>query len=153
MVSITPLTRILFLVAVVSIGFGYLKAYTGPFLGVTLTKVGYGMEQIARIQTILAALLTVGSWAATAAIAIVSYHDGTEYKLTMSSAVALIILAYLAEVVGNFLGAVICQIQIPEYPIIQFSISEIVTSYTYVYICLIGVLAANYVRELARKKT
>jgi zinc transporter ZupT len=86
------------------------------------------------------------------AITAVSYRCGAGYKLTKLSGFILIVLAYLSEMLGNLVGTAIYQIQTPEYPVLQFMLLEIGSSYGYIYMVLIGILAANYVRELQKQK-
>jgi len=145
--DIKPLTPILATVGLLSIVFGYVKAYTGPFFLISLHKAGYTPEAIYAIYSILTVSLAVSSLAVLLVISGVSYHYGAMYKLTLVSGFVLVVLVYLTEVLGSLVGAVIYQIQAPEYAVLSSLKFQILTSYSSVYLCLIGVLAANYVRE------
>jgi len=152
LVAIKPLTPVLTFVGILSVVFGYIRAYTGPFFITSLHDAGYELEQIALIEENLSVFWTVSALASIIAIIAVSYRYGAGYKLTKLSGFILIILAYLTEMLGNLVGAAICQIQTPKYPVFRFMLPEIVFSYGYIYLVLIGILAANYVRELRNQK-
>jgi len=153
LVNLKPLTPILTLVGLFSTGLGYLRAYTGPFFIVSLLKAGYTYEQIASIHLLLAVFWVVSALAILIILVGVSYRYGVKYKLTLVSGFVLVVLVYLAELLGNLIGVAVYQIQATDYPILPTMTLEILTSYGYVYFCLIGVLAANYVRETRQQLT
>jgi len=152
LVDMRSLYPILLAVGLVSVGYGYLRAYTGPFFPVILRDAGYSAEAIGSILVALGWFWTISGFGILALITLVSYRYGSRYRLTLLSGFVFIVLVYLTELVGNFVGTAIYQIQVLRYPILSVSLLNIVASYGYVEFALIGVLTANYVREVRQKQ-
>lgn len=136
-----------------SLGYGYLEAYTGPYFFLTLRDAGYSYEAIAALMATLYMFWTAFGFGVLVLIVLVSYHYGSRYRLTMVSGFVLIALVYLTELFGHLAGLLIYQIQAPRFPIFLQLYPQQLASYGYVVYTLIGVLAANYIREIRPKET
>jgi hypothetical protein len=152
LVDVKPLSRILAFVGFFSVSLGYVKAYVGPFFTASMHNAGYTYQQISSIFLFFSIFWLLAGFAVLFALVFISYHYGAKYTLTLRSGFVLVLLVYLVEILGNLVGVAIYQIQVIEYPTLKAMIFEILMSYSYVYPCLIGVLAANYVRERSKTK-
>jgi len=153
LISLKSLALIILAVGLVSVTFGYLDAYFGPYFPAILREAGYTLESIGALLSVLYIFRAIADLVALGVVVFISYHYGREYKLTMVSGPALIILLYLAELFGHLVGAAFYQIQTPWYPVFWVMLPQMVADYSYVLFSLIGVLAANYTRESKQNQT
>ncbi len=153
MVDLRPLTPIILVVGLISLAYGYLEAYTGPYFVLTLHDAGYGYEAIAALMATLNMFWIASGFGVLVLIVLVSYHYGSRYRLTMVSGFVLIVLVYLTQLSGHLVGLGVYQIQTPRFPIFLVSYLQHLVSYSYVVYALIGVLAANYGREIRQKQS
>jgi len=153
LVDLRPLTTILLAVGLLSLAFGYLGAYAGPYFALTLRDAGYSYKAIGALMATLSMFWMASSFGVLVLIVLVSYNYGIRYRLTVVSGFVLIVLVYLTELFGHLVGLGVYQIQAPRFPIFLLLYPQHLTSYSYVMYTLIGVLAANYVREIRHKQT
>lgn len=125
-----------------------------PFWVHMLTEAGFAYEEINTVlmfRSILFQVLSVGS---SVGLLLLNYYLGKRYKLTRRSTIVFIFVLIIPILLGLFLGYGIKQLQLPQYPILNWNIAlEIPNELSYTIIwCMSGMLAGNYKREIEQKE-
>ncbi len=149
--NLSSLFWVITVVFAFSLFFGYWRADT-PFKGIILTEdFAYSPLEAGQFLFLLSFVILITEISGSAVIFAVSYYSGKQVKLSLNSALILLVLLTCVILGGTLMGHLIRQIQIPQYTLLHP---------TYVLLTILGnlllplswsfagLLAGNYRREL-----
>jgi hypothetical protein len=141
---------VLVIVLAFSIYGGYVQAVS-PWLSIILLDSGLSIEQIGTYLMYVNIVTVVVGYSGIALNLVASYYSGKKYVLTRKSALILVLLLIAATWVGRFIGYVIRQVQLPQYPVFNVNFLLQLIDMSFVAWSMVGILAGNYKREADKR--
>ena len=139
-----PLCIVVIVVLALSIWWGYWRAIS-PYQTLILRDAGYSMEEIAQFYSVLTIVYITVGYGGSFFILLSSYYSGKEYIVNKKSAVIFLFFLIIAIWVGNLIGYIIRQIELPQYPIfnLNFVVETLTSMQGPILWSFVGLLAGN----------
>ena len=148
-----PLYIVVIVVLALSIWWAYWRAIR-PYQTLILRDAGYTMEEIAQFYFVLAIVYTTVGYGGSFFILLSSYYSGKVYIVNKQSAAIFLFFLIIAIWIGNLIGYVIRQIELPQYPILNlnFVVETLTSMQGPVLWSFVGLLAGNLKTRVVQRE-
>jgi len=119
-----------------------------------LSEAGLAPQEIGAALMFRSIVFGVVSICTSVGLLLLNYYLGKRYRLTKTSTIVFVSTLVISILLGLLLGYGIKQLQLPQYPILNWGIIieipyELSSTITW---CMLGMLAGNYKREIEEKR-
>lgn len=103
------------------------------------------MEEVGQFHFVLSIATLIVGYGGAFFILLAGYYSGREYELNKTSTVMTLIFLIIAIWIGNLVGYVIIQVELPQYPILNlnFIIQTLTSMQGSILWSFVGLLAGN----------